>query len=223
MQKKQKAPQIEPAPPQLPTASASKAPPNELIDETTIENAIIEGLFAAGISAVNVLLRQCALIMARFTGAQLPKAHFADISFSHSDLANAALQEATLSRVSVSDCRLTGLSSTEGQWEDVAITNCHGELINFSGTTLKRVTFTSCNLTEADFYNTTLIDVRFIECELNRARFASAKSKRTDFRTSNVEGIQIGPRELQGVIIEPSQAQILIAGLGVSVRWPGDN
>ena len=222
MQKKQKAPLSEPAPPQPPTQAASTTHPDELLDEITIENAVLDGLFAAGATAINILMRQCSLAMARFTGAQLPKAHLADAAFNHCDLANATLREATLCRVSISDCRITGLSSPEAQWEDVAITNCHGELINFSGATLKRVTFTKCNLTEADFYNATLTDVRFIECELHRARFAAAKSKRTDLRTSTIEGIQMGPRELQGVIIEPSQAQILIAGLGVSVRWPGD-
>lgn len=60
------------------------------------------------------------------------------------------------------------------------------------------------------------------DCDLRLARLTSARLAGADLRGSNLEGIEAGPGDLHGAIIEPMQAADLIALLGVTLRNRGD-
>ena len=68
----------------------------------------------------------------------------------------------------------------------------------FEGADLRVVTFTRCDLTNADLQGANL--------------------RGADLRGSLLDGLRVGPKDMQGAIIDPSQA-IQVAGLlGLTVK-----
>jgi len=50
---------------------------------------------------------------------------------------------------------------------------------------------------------------------------SGAKLAGADLRGCTLDGLHAGWQELQGAIIDPSQALALVQALGIIVEWPG--
>lgn len=57
-----------------------------------------------------------------------------------------------------------------------------------------------------------------MDCDLTEANFHLAKLDETDFRTSIIDGLQVGVEEMHGAIIAPHQVLQVVGLLGVKVQ-----
>lgn len=133
------------------------------------------------------------------------------------DLANAKWSEATFSRVELLGCHLTGFQSGEGLFQDVLFKECRCSFAQFALTKFKSVRFEDCDLSEANFFEADLSGVTFLNCDLQQVDFAKAKLVGADLRGSKIDGMRVGPSELKGATIDPTQAVAFVRGLGITV------
>ena len=212
-----------PEKPELPAKSTVPIVPlhlSTLDDERICEHASLINSELSKIAAKFVILRACEASNVDFAASELPKLSLSDTLIAGCDLSNVDMAECSGHRVLIENCRMIGFRSTDANWEDLTVKNCQMAYASFGETTFKRAIFEECDLTDADFIHANLEAVTFLNCTLARTRFSEAKCKGMDLRGSELEEIIIGPRELQGVIIEPTQAAVLISHLGVKVKWP---
>jgi uncharacterized protein YjbI with pentapeptide repeats len=84
---------------------------------------------------------------------------------------------------------------------------------------LQQCVFERCNLTDADFYSADLSGTIFRNCDLSRADLSHAKLSGADIRNCRLDGLRGTPATMEGLIISPDQAPLLITLFGVRVEW----
>ena len=67
-----------------------------------------------------------------------------------------------------------------------------------------------------------LSGVLFSRCNLTRCDMTGARLSGADFRGSSIEGLKVGLDELQGAIVDPSQALSFASLLGLVVKSEED-
>ena len=136
-----------------------------------------------------------------------------------SDLANIDLSGGSLERVEVASTRLTGATFTEAQLKSVLFQECKLDLALLRMARLQQCVFEKCNLIDADFYGANLAGTIFRECDLSRADLSHAKLAGADIRGCRLDGLRGTPDSMDGLIISPDQAPLLITLFGVRVEW----
>jgi len=167
---------------------------------------------AQHVSFDQIMLQNVVLSKTRFKKVQL-----LDSRLLGCDLANAEWSEATLSRVELLGCHLTGFQSGEALFQDVLFRECRSSFAQFALAKFKSVRFEDCDLSEANFFEADLSGVTFLHCDLSMADFSKAKLVGADLRGSKIDGMRIGPNELRGATIDPTQAVAFVRGMGIKV------
>ena len=165
----------------------------------------------------HVYARHVQLSRTHLTGAQI-----LDARFETCDFASAAWDKPHLRRVELLGCRMVGARLVQASLEDVLFKECSAEFAIFWNGTFSAARFEQCKLHQASFEGANLSGVVFAGCDLQQADFRNTKLVGADFRGSAIDGVQIGIRELQGAIIDPSQAVLLAALLGIQVKAVGE-
>ncbi|MEH2437452.1 MAG: pentapeptide repeat-containing protein [Nostoc sp.] len=133
-----------------------------------------------------------------------------DVKITKSDFANTEWEESLLSRVEFINCRLLGFKAIKSRLKNVMFKGCQGQFSQFNLSKFERVIFENCQLEDSTFLETSLTNVKFINCRMNNVILADAKFKDTDFRGSNIEGLQININQLQGAILDLFQAAYIL-------------
>jgi uncharacterized protein YjbI with pentapeptide repeats len=84
---------------------------------------------------------------------------------------------------------------------------------------LQNCIFEKCNLTDADFYDADLSGTVFRGCDLSRADISHARLAGADIRDCRLDGMRGTPSNMDGLLISPDQAALLITLFGVRVEW----
>ena len=145
-----------------------------------------------------------------------------DVRLTGCDLANIDCVGAKMRRVELLDGRLTGANLSDSRLSDLRVANCKADAAWFTRTVFEHARFERCDLRSANFEKADLRGVVFNDCDLRLARLTSARLAGADLRGSNLQGIEAGPGDFRGAIIEPMQAADLIALLGVTLGNRGD-
>ena len=151
-----------------------------------------------------------------------PKAHglrMQDARIENSDLANVVLTGSSFERVEITSTRLTGATCTEAQLKSVLFRECKLDFTLLRMARLQQCVFEKCNLTDADFYGADLSGTIFRDCDLSRADISQAKLAGADIRGCRLDGLRGTPITMDGLIISPDQAALLITLFGVRVEW----
>jgi uncharacterized protein YjbI with pentapeptide repeats len=171
-----------------------------------------------GQEAEDVSFEQLQLAGVRMQQARLPLLQAVDTRWETSDVAGGVFEKAYLRRVEFQGCRLLGTSLLNSDLEDVRFTRCMANMLRVWTSRCRSVRFEHCSLCDASFDGADLAGVVFENCDLTGADFRNANMKGTDLRGSTITRLQIGARELTGVIVDPAQAVQLIQLFGVVVR-----
>jgi uncharacterized protein YjbI with pentapeptide repeats len=150
-----------------------------------------------------------------------PKAqrlHLRDVRIETSDLANIDMTSAALERVELIATRLTGATCSETQCRSVLFQECKLDFALFRMAHLAQCVFERCNLVEADFYGADLTGAIFRSCDLSRADISHATLTGADLRDCRLDGMRGRPDAMDGLIISPDQAALLITLFGVRVQ-----
>ena len=142
-----------------------------------------------------------------------------DSLIENSDLANIDLTGGLLERVDITSSRLTGAAFTEVQLKSVLFRECKLDFAVMRMAKLQNCIFEKCNLTDADFYHADLSGNVFRGSDLSRADIAHAKLMGADIRDCRLDAIRGMPANMDGLIISPDQAALLITLFGVRVEW----
>jgi uncharacterized protein YjbI with pentapeptide repeats len=141
-----------------------------------------------------------------------------DTRIENSDLANINLTGSSLERVEILSTRLTGATCSEMQAKSLLFRECKLDFALFRMARLEHCVFERCNLAEADFYGADLTGVIFRGCDLSRVDISHAKLTGADLRDCRLDGMRGAPGAMDGLIISPDQAALLITLFGVRVE-----
>jgi uncharacterized protein YjbI with pentapeptide repeats len=142
-----------------------------------------------------------------------------DARIESSDLANIDMTAAALERVEFLATRLTGAVCSEAQWKSVLFQECKLDFALFRMASLEQCAFEKCNLAEADFYGANLTGAIFRGCDLSRVDISHTTLTNADLRDCRLDGMRGTPDAMDGLIISPDQAALLITLFGVRVAW----
>lgn len=169
-------------------------------------------------TATDVLLDQVHFKQVRLNQTHLATPQVIDTRLESCDFAGVEWDKSYFRRIEMLGCRLVGARFIQADIEDALIKDCNGDLAVFWESTLKAVRFEQSTFREASFAGANLSGVVFDKCDLQKADLRNTKLVGTDFRGSALDGIQVSIRDLQGAIIDPTQAVHLASLLGMTVR-----
>lgn len=164
-------------------------------------------------------ISRCSLRAVTITDPAAQRLRMQDTLIDSSDLANIDLSDSVLERVEITSTRLTGARFIEAQLKDVLFRECKLDLIQLRMGRLQQCVFEQCNLADADFYGADLSGTVFRGCDFSRADFSSARLIGADIRDCRLDGLRGTPAAMEGLVISPDQAALLITLFGVRVAW----
>jgi uncharacterized protein YjbI with pentapeptide repeats len=135
------------------------------------------------------------------------------------DLSNIDLTGSLWERVEITATRVTGATYSEARFKSVLFRECKMDFALMRMAKFENCIFENCNLTDADFYDADLSGTIFRDCDLSRADLSHAKLRGANIRDSRLDGIRGAPSNMDGLIISPDQAPLLITLFGVRVEW----
>ncbi len=204
-------------PPRLPKR-LEKASLDTLSDGGQYAQALLVKDQAAGAKASEILFDQVSLRQVVLTQSHFAGLRIFDSRLEGCELSGVQWEASRFRRVELRGCRLLGADLSQASFEDVLFYDCKGERAIFLSAAFKAVRFEKCDFREASFEGADLTGAIFAECNLRKADLRGAKLAGADLRTSIIDGMQVGIKELQGAIIDPLQAVQVVSLLGLVVK-----
>ena len=209
---------------ELPRLDVSVLEPN--FEQQALSGEVADSSFTDGVlpplqSARGQALRidRCLL---RSVSVPEPKARglrMRDVRMESSQLANVDWAGGSFERVEIVSTRLTGSTFTEAKLKSVLFQECKLDLAVWRMAAFERCVFERCNLVEADFYGADLTGAVLHGCDLSGADVSHAKLAGADLRECRLDGMRGKPESMEGLVISPDQAALLITLFGVRVEW----
>lgn len=165
-----------------------------------------------------VSLIGCALKNASLTHTNARQLLLSDVRIESSDLANIDCTGSTFERVEIVGTRLTGAVCNESQWKSVLFRECRLDLAMMRMARMQDCVFEDCNLVQADLYAADLTGAVLRGSDLSRSEIAQANLPRVDLHDCRIDGMRGTPATMEGLIISPNQAALLITLFGVIVK-----
>ena len=187
--------------------------------EIAITRSTISELERDGLSATSLSIESCVLNRVALPDSTFATVTLRDVRLVGCDLANFKTRALTALRVELLDCRMTGFRIEEpAECHDVLISQGLQSYTQFAYARFKSAEFDACNFEDANFLGADLQGCIFRGCNLHNADMRGAKLKDADLRGSQVEGLRLHPADLYGAMVDPSQAMIFAALLGIRIR-----
>lgn len=171
-----------------------------------------------GQTAADVLCEQVECSRAVFQRTMLTGARLFDVRAATCDFSGADWRGARFRRVELIGCRLLGVQLPEAHLDDVLFRECNLENAVFASAVFKAARFEGCMLRGAFFDGADLRGVVFYRCDLTNADLQGANLRGADLRGTLLDGLRIGPKDVPGAIIDPSQAVQVAGLLGLTVK-----
>lgn len=140
-----------------------------------------------------------------------------DCQFINCDLSNTACTKAGMQRVEFEETKLTGFKLIETDVKDTVFKDCKLDYFQSMSSKYTRVVFKNCDLRYADFSGADLTGITFSGCDLTEVEFSRAKLQNTDIRGCIIDNIKVSIQELEGAIVDASQAVTIAQLLGMKV------
>ena len=163
-------------------------------------------------------LESCALERVALPRAVIRVAKWKDVRLTECDLANVELSSLTAIRVELIGCRMTGLRLGETSWQSLLISGGDQRYAQFRYSKFEDCEFVGCDFQDADFYGADLRGCVFKDCRLHNVEMTKAKLAGTDLRGSALDGMRLEAADVQGAIVDMSQALVLAPLLGIEIR-----
>ena len=187
--------------------------------EIAIARSTISELRREGLSATSLSIESCVLNRVALPDSTFATITLRDVRLVGCDLANVKTRALMALRVELLDCRMTGFRVEEpAECHDVLISQGLQSYSQFAYASFKSAEFDACNFEDANFLGADLQGCIFRDCNLHNADMRGAKLREADLRGSQVEGLRVHPADLYGAMVDPSQAMIFAALLGIRIR-----
>jgi len=205
-------------PPKVPAwARLQNVHPEEISDQAELEAVRINDVDLTDCAAAHMQIRGAEITNGRAIGAEFERLQLRDVRIADADWSNMNMFGSGWTRVSITGTKLVGARLNESSLRDVSFEDCIGDLLQAQMATFERVGFVRCRLRGAIFNQSDLSNVVFDGCDLREADFSHAVLTGADVRRSDLEGIQLGPDQLRGLIVTPDQALYLAGAIGLVI------
>jgi len=185
-------------------------------------DAMADGLAMASLQSLRgqaVRIERCLLRGVTLVDPKAQGLEMRDVRIDRSDLPNVDLTRVLLDRVEIVSTRLTGTTYIEAQLKSVLFQDCKMDFALLRMARLQTCVFERCILTDADFYSADLTGAIFRDCDLSRTDLSHARLAGADLRGCRLDGLRGTPDSMEGLLISPDQAALLIGLFGVKVVW----
>jgi uncharacterized protein YjbI with pentapeptide repeats len=186
--------------------------------EIAVQGQLLEGLSLRGLNAAVLTLENCVLDRVDLAESKIASLRLKDVRLSHCDLANLDARGATFTRTEFLHCRMTGFRSPESTWRDVLLSEGDQRYVQFTQARFLSAEFVACNFEDADFQVADLRGALFKSCNLKNCDMTGVKLEGADLRGSSTDGLKIGPKDLYGATVDPSQAMVFAGLPGIKIR-----
>lgn len=194
----------------------------KLRDRQEFRELCLSGVNFTGGQADSLTIDTASLSKVNLSATELRSVRITDAVYDSCDLANSTWKECSCLRVKMAGSRMTGVRCNEAQLSSVLFSHTNLRLAQFRFAAFERVRFEHCDMAGADFYSADLRNTVFVDCELTEAQFCGAKLAGADTRGSRIEGLQIIPENLKGLIVDSLQAVLLSSVVGLVVKYDAD-
>lgn len=189
-----------------------------LEDEVDYEDILISGNDFSKIKTKSISFTKTIFRKVIFSESDMKRLRLYDCRFEQCDIVNANWANSAIQRTEFFQCRITGFNINGSQLKTISFKECKGEYTQFRQLQCKSISFKQCQLSFADFSESLMPEAVFTECDINNSDFLNTYLKDADIRSTNIDNIRIGIKELQGVIVDPSQALYLAGLLGIKIK-----
>ena len=205
--------------PQLPKKPAATALPDAaMIDHGSYTDLALANLDLTDQAADDVLFERVQLKRVLLSRTRLHGSQLLDVRFDVCDFTGAEWEKPHLSRIVAVGCRMLGTKLFEAKIDNALLKDCNAAYAVFWSAMFQATRFEHCTFREASFQGADLSGVVFDGCDLTGADFRETKLVGTDLRGSKLDGLRVGIKELQGAIIDATQAVHLVTLLGITVK-----
>jgi uncharacterized protein YjbI with pentapeptide repeats len=201
----------------LPSGKLEHLADGSEIVQVALSDADLDGRELSRLLFEQVLFRRIRLMQARLPGLRLYDVRCELCEFSGADIEGSRWR-----RVILRECRLMGSNLIEASCEDLLWRDCKADGAVLAGAQFNAARFERCSFQGASFEGADLSGVVFQDCDLTQANLSGANLDGADLRGSLLDGMRAGVQDLQGVTIDPQQAQQVVAVLGIRVRTVGE-
>ena len=160
--------------------------------EIVVSNAVVGESEIGAISAAKLRIESAVLERVALSGSTFVTIHLRDVRLTGCDLGNVETRALTALRVEFLNCRMTGFRVTE----ECTVEDARTAFL--AGADLRGCVFRDCTLRNVDL--------------------TGAKLEGADLRGSEIADLRLAPRDVYGLIVEPAQAMVLSALLGIRIR-----
>jgi fluoroquinolone resistance protein len=151
---------------------------------------------------------ECAFRGARFNVSRHANAAFVNCTFTRCSFFDATFAGCKLVGSMFDGCTFGLLEVDGGDWSFTGL----------PGADLRRSLFRGVRMREADLTGARFDDARLLRCDLSGAWLHSASFTGCDLRGSDLSAFDPETAELKGAVIDPAQALVIAAALGLVVR-----
>lgn len=189
-----------------------------LDDEALYQECQLQDSDQSYTTCENLIIQQSQLKNIQLVNSRLERFQAANVIFDKCDFSNCELLGASLHQVEFRQCKLTGTNFAESYLRDCRFVDCLGDYASFSNSNLKNVAFNDCRLNETDFYDLTWKALELNRCELTRSNWLHTMLNKLNLSACNFEAILMSPEQLRGLVVNPAQALVIAAGLGLVIE-----
>ena len=148
---------------------------------------------------------------------------FRGVRFNVSTHANAAFVNCTFTRCSFFDATFTGCKLVGSMFDGctfglLEVDGGDWSFTGLPGADLRRSVFRDVRMREADLTGARFDDAQVLRCDLSGAWVHRASFARCDLRGSDLSAFDPETAGLKGAVIDPAQALVIAATLGLVVR-----
>jgi uncharacterized protein YjbI with pentapeptide repeats len=201
----------------LPSATLDRLTDGSEFVQVALSDANLDGRDFSRLFFEQALLRRVRLMQARLPGLRL-----FDVRCELCEFSGANLEGSRWRRTALHECRLMGANLISASCEDLLWQDCKADGAVLAGAQFKAARFERCSFQGASFEGADLSGVVLHDCDLTQANLSGARLEGADLRGSLLNGMRASVQDLQGVTIDPLQAEQVVAVLGIRVREVGE-
>lgn len=191
----------------------------ELIEEDEkISNKIFENIDVTSIDESRVSFEGCIFRNVNFYNCTFRYLDLLDVVFERCDLSNIDLSESSIYRTEFLNCKLIGSKLEDGNFKDCLFRNVLGDYSSFSFSKLNKVSFEGSSFVSSVFMEVKNKHMYFDDCNFKKSVFRKTYLEDVDLSNCEIDGIEVGIKELYKAKVNASQGLELIKLIGVTVE-----
>lgn len=189
----------------------------ELIHERIEYKKITDGEISE-IKNYRLILDTCMVEKYNFRDCEFTRSEFIDVVFKDCELTNNIFKDCIFIRVEFINCKLVGTQYVTTQLSDLLFDEVYADYLDVSECKFKNVKFTDSSLKSATIFHNKVNNLLLESVNLMDSTFHETSLNGVDLSSSEISGIRIEPKNIEGAIIATWQAVDLCRLLGVYLK-----